>query len=228
MDSEHVAEWMLSRAVDSERACEVVGDYLESHPSAGRPHFWLSMAWLMLVFSWRSIVGVLLSPVVGVLLTAIPVFTVYTLLGQHGYPQPPSSTPVVQYYLGVSLLLWGATTFSAVRFGLRSVLTRVSFGAALLGGAASCFFWMPHGVVGILTTAIFFFLLCISSAPRRKAFAVLSLMISSTWLVAHLMDKVPNHLHGSTLVWSFAVFTLLIFVLEGGVASFFHKRLLES
>ena len=111
MDKANIAEWLLRRVVDPVRASELVGDQLEAHPAAGRGTFWISIARLLLIFSWRTLIGVAASPIVGLLLAlAFFFFRSSQPVGIVGL-SPTAVFHARNYLLGISILLWAVTFF---------------------------------------------------------------------------------------------------------------------
>jgi hypothetical protein len=173
MDKANAAEWLLRRVVDPVRASELVGDQLESHPAAGKLRFWISIAQLLLMFSWRTILGVAASPVVGLFRSlAFFVFAKSQPRGTVGLPEM-AIFHIKNYLLGVSALLWAATVFSLVRLGWHSTLTGVGFIASVLWSASLSFFWQwtPALILTILWVGLIVF--CVSGAKRRRALGIL-------------------------------------------------------
>jgi hypothetical protein len=196
MDKANVAEWILRRVVDSSRAAELVGDQLESHPSDGRLRFWLLIVRLFLVFSWPTLISYVLAVIGGLLFSFYPfllAMSVRAPWGHHGSPTPIFETI---YYLLLSVLLWVATTFSLVRFGFRSELSRVGLIGALLCTAAACLLWLPHVPAALLVLTIACALFYLSSSRRRRALGILSIVVALGWLTTRLLVHPPAWLRG--------------------------------
>ena len=225
MDRGNAAEWLLRRVVDAERAGELVGDQIESRPGAGMLRFWLSIGWLVWVFSWRTVVGMVVSPVAGVLLATGSFHMLSGQVGRLGYSQPSAAFFVEQYYLGISILLWMATAYSLVGFGVRNVLTLLSFLAALLGTAACCLFWLPYGKFACTAGAIGLLLLSLSDVKRRRALCILLCSVTGMWVTAYSLSRVfpyPNSVFGR---WQFLLAVFLVPLVEAGTVSWLQKRL---
>lgn len=232
MDKANAAEWILRRVVDSSRAAELVGDLLESHPADGRLRFWLSIARLVVVFCWPTLIGFVLAVVGGLLFSVYPFLVAVSRLAVRGHRGDGSWVFETIYYLLFSMLLWAAATFSLVRFGFRSELSRVGLIAALLCTAALCFLWLPHVrmVLLAMTVAVAFFYL--SSSQRRRALGVLSVVIALGWLTARLLVHVP---HGPQpfiipIIPRLQILSALGLVplVEVAASLFLHKRLLAE
>lgn len=152
MDSQiraNLAEWVLRRVVDPARASELVGDQLETQPGLGDVRFWLSIGWLVIVFSWRTVAGILAASIVGILLSWIPFAWALTRLWSielRPAGPPPDGGP----YIAISMLLWNAAIFFLIRFGMRSALTWIGLSWALLSTFAVCTFWIQNLNLSIL------------------------------------------------------------------------------
>jgi hypothetical protein len=230
VDKANAAEWILRRVVDSSRAAELVGDHLESRPADGRLRFWLSIARLFFVFSGPTLIGFVLSVIGGLLFSLYPFVVAISrramLTGHHGSPTPLFETI---YYLLISMLLWVATTFSLVRFGFRSELSRAGLIGASLCTAAACFLWLPHVPVVLLAMTVAVALFYLSSSQRRRALGILSVVIALGWLTARLLVHVP---HGSQPFiiprWQLLSAFGLVPLVEVAASLFLHKRLLAK
>jgi hypothetical protein len=229
VDKANAAEWILRRVVDSSRAVELVGDQLESHPADGRLRFWLSIAWLVVVFSGPTLIGFVLAVVGGLLFSGYPFVVAMSRRAMYGPRGDASWIFETIYYFLVSMLLWAAATFSLVRFGFRSELSRVGLAASLLCTAAACFLWLPHVPVVLLAITVAVALFYLSSSQRRRALGILSMVIALGWLTARLLVHVP---HGSQPFiiprWQLLSAFGLVPLVEVTASLFLHKRLLAK
>lgn len=199
MDKADFAEWLLHRVVDPDRASELVGDQLEAHPNAGQFRFWMSITQLFLIFSRRTILGIVVSPIAGSLIAVA-----FLILDT---PQAPkwlggSLTSLVNLWLcmfAVSILLWLATVFSLVRFGWRSTRTGIALMAAVLASTSTNFFRGEISVVVLIMLWAGFLVFCISSTTRRRALGSLSGAILAAWLTGFALavsSHDPNSVFG--------------------------------
>jgi hypothetical protein len=229
MDKANVAEWILRRVVDSSRAAELVGDQLESHPGDGRLRFWLLIVRLFLVFSWPTLISYVLAVIGGLLFSFYPFLVAMSrraLSGHHGSPTPIFETI---YYLFLSVLLWVATTFSLVRFGFRSELSRAGLIGALLCTAAACLLWLPHVPAALLVLTIACALFYLSSSRRRRALGILSIVIALGWLTTRLLIHPPRGSEGFFIPrWQLFWAMGLVPLVEATASLFLHKRLLAK
>jgi hypothetical protein len=226
MDKAKAAEWLLRRVVDRARASELVGDQLEAYPDAGGVRFWASISGLLLRFSWRSLLGMAASPVLG--LTIAMAFFIFTNPDSTGNLGLSDMTVfhVKTYLLGMSVLLWMATAFSLIRLGWRDVLTGVGMVASVLWSASIAFLWQrPSATVLILLWAAFF-VVCLSGAKRRRAFGILCSAVGVTWLAAFALSVFPHDPYSVFGKWQFLTAVLLAPILESRVTMGLYERLL--
>jgi hypothetical protein len=224
MDKANVAEWLLRRVVDPVRASELVGDQLESHPAAGRLRFWISIAQLSLMFSWRTIVGLAASPFMGLLLAIA--FFVFTNSQARDTVGLPATTvfQVKNYLLGVSILLWAATTFSLVRFSWRSALTCVGLIASVLWSASLSFFWQWTPAIVLTTLWVSFIVFCVNSAKRRRALGIICSAVFAAWLTAFALSNIARDPHSVFGKWQFFTALFLVPIVESSTTMFLHRK----
>jgi uncharacterized membrane protein len=228
MDKANAAEWLLRRVVDPVRASELVGDQLEAHPAAGRLRFWISIAQMFLMFSWRTIIGVAASPVVGLIL-ALAFFSFAN--SQTRVTVGLSETTVFHlkvYLLGVSVLLWAATVFSLVRLGWRSTLTGVGLIASLLWSTSLSFFWQWTPAIVLTILWVGFILFCVSSAKRRRALGILCGAVVAAWLTAFALSIFPRDPYSVFGKWQFLGALFLVPIVESRTTMFLHRKFIAS
>jgi hypothetical protein len=228
MDRANIAEWILRRVIEPDRASELVGDRLETRPAEGGFRFWLFIGGLVAVFSWRTVLGIAAAAIGGVFLSWTPFAGAFTRLYALDI-RAPGPPPSPGYYLAISLLLWSAAVFSLVRFGSRNDLTKVAWAWALLGAYAFCTFWMPNADVAILVGVTAFLLLFVWSSENRRALAVLLASIASGGLAMYLLFHIPINKLNLAPKWLETILflqLLLIVIVECETASFLHRKLL--
>jgi len=224
MDRTNAAEWILRRVVGSSRAAELVGDRIETCSGEGDLRFWLSISWLVVVFSFRTVAGLLAASIAGVLLSWTPFAFAFTRLYLIGIKSPGPLDP--GRYLAISMLMWIVAVFSLVRFGFRSQLTRIGLMGALLSMLAVCVFWLPYGIAAISVGAVGFFSFWIMNAKNRRTLAVLLLALASGGLMMFLLIRIPLNPRHSYAVWMLIPELFALVVVECGMASFLHRKLL--
>lgn len=228
MDKANVAEWLLRRVVDPVRASELVGDQLEAHPTAGRLRFWISIAQLLLMFSWRTIIGVAASPVVGLLL-ALAFFLFANPQSRNAVGLPETTVFHAKLYLlGVSILLWAATVFSLVRLGWRSTLTGIEFIASVLWSASLSFSWQWTPAIILTILWVGFIAFCLSSAKRRRILGILCSAVVAAWLTAFALSICPRDPYSTFGKWQGLTALFLVPIVESGTIMFLHRRFITS
>lgn len=228
MDKANVAEWLLRRVVDPIRASELVGDQLEAHPAAGGWRFWISMTRLLLVFSWRTLIGVAASPVVGLFVAfAFFFFGGSQRVGIVGL-SPMTVFHARNYLLGISVLLWAATAFSLARFGWPSTLTIVGLIMSTLCSVSLSYFWQwtPAIVLTILWAGFIAF--CISHAEWRRALGILCSAVLAAWLMAFALSNFPRDPHSVFGKWPGLAALLLVPIVESSITIFLHRKSIAS
>lgn len=229
MDKANAAEWLLRRVTDRVRASELVGDQLEVYFSADRLSFWIAIARLLLVFSWRTLVGIAVSPVGGILL-AVTSFAFGRSLpvNTQGLLQDSTVFSITLYLLGVAVLLWAATVFSMVRFGWRSTMTITGLMASVLCSASFCFFWSPAFTIVLAVMWVSFFIFSASSAKRRRAFGILVGAVAAAWLTGFVLSNLPRDPHSTFGKWQGIAAVLLVPIVESSITMFLHKKFITS
>jgi len=233
MDSQeraNIAEWILRRVVGPARASELVGDQLEIRPADSNPRFWLSIGWLVIVFSWRTVAGILAASFAGALLAWMPfawaLTRLWTLELRSDGPLPSGDV-----YITSSMLLWNAAVFFLIRFGFRSALTWIGLSWAMLSTFAVCTFWIPKVNLCTLIGAIALFLLFARNPQDRRALAVLLSTLASGGITMYVLFKIPFNPRALPLNWILAITLLqltLTVVAECAIASLLHRKLIAA
>lgn len=226
----NAAEWILRRVVGSARASELVGDRLESRPAEGNIRFWLSISWLVFVFSWRTVTGILAAVVAGVIFSWIPFAWSLVHLWAIGL-NPAGPPPNGGLYIAASMLLWNAAIFFMIRLGFRSDLTWISLSWALLSSFAVCTFWIQNVSPCILGGAIALLLLFLTNPKDRRALAVVFATVACGGAVVYSLFNIPYYPRALRGEWGLAILMLqllLTVVTECATASFLRNRFLAT
>jgi hypothetical protein len=228
MDSATAAEWLLRRVVDPVRASELVGDQLEAHPASGRLRFWISIGRLLLMFSWRTLIGVAASPVMGLLLVLTFLFfggvQTVGILGL-------SSMTVFHarnYLLGISILFWAVTSFSLVWLGWRSTLTGVGLVTSILWSATLTFFWQWTPAIVLTVLWAGFLVFCVSSKKRRRALGILCSAVVAAWLMAFALSNFHQDPHSVFGKWQGLAALFVVPIVESSITIFLHRKFIAS
>ena len=225
MDKANVAEWILRRVVNSERASELVGDRLEVSSESGPLRFWLYIAWLVFVFSWRTLAGLVAAVFVGIFLAFYPVGWIWARLDFSGLP-PLTRLTWINFVLH-SVLLWAEAGFCIVRFGPRNELSKLSLTAALLCTITAGCGWLPHISNILLVAAVCIVLFYLTNAVRRQVLGVWVAALSFGWITEyvlfHLQIALPR-IHIGASKWPLLLSAVLVPVVLGGVSSLLLRR----
>jgi hypothetical protein len=226
MDRANIAEWLLRQVVDPVRASEIVGDQLEARPTVGNLRFWISISLLLLRFSWRTLVGVAASPVMGVFLaSAFLVFVNPRLENTLGLSER-TVVHLQSYLIGVSVLLWAETVFSLVRLGWRNSLTCVGLIASALWSCSFAFFWQPAYAVVLTILWAGFFVFCLSSSKRRRTLAILCCSVLAAWLTAFALYAVFGDPYSVFGKWQAIAALFLVPIVESSTTMFLRRKLI--
>jgi hypothetical protein len=226
MDRGNAAEWLLCQVMSAERASELVGDILESKSNDEHTKFWGSIASLMIAFSWRTILGLFLSPFVSTLLAWLMLSLIIT---SNANTSPSRHDLSAQMYLfGISILLWEATVISLVRFKLRSAYVAVALAASLVCTVAAYCLFATHHLSTIICVGAIFLVFSASNRMRFKALGALLCTITISWLAAYGISEID---HSPNSIFSgFASLTALLVIpfVENSSTSFFCDKFLNQ
>jgi hypothetical protein len=65
MHSSSIAEWIVARFTDKQRAASMVGDLVELEPQKGPPWFWFSLVRVVISLAWRRCLAFIVAPYAG-------------------------------------------------------------------------------------------------------------------------------------------------------------------
>ena len=230
MHKDIVAEWLLRKVVDPMRASELVGDQLEAHPNGSSFKFWMAIAYLVVAFSRRTLVAMVLSPVAGLLLA----ITAFILLnGRSSGMEVTEMLPdalsfhVRSYLMGLSVLIWVGAVFSLMRFGWRSPLTVVGLIASVLWSGSLWFMFLPVPAAVLAILWLGFVIFCVSHAKRRRALGILCSVVLISWLTALTLSVVSHDPHNVFGKWQLVAAVILVPVIQGSISTALHRNFIE-
>ncbi len=226
--SPDLAELLLRQVVDPARAAECVGDQLEAHPSASHLRFWLAIARLFFVFSWRTLLGIAISPLSGILLALLAFLIASTQWKSTGTLPGTLAFHVKNYLAGVCALLWAGSAFALIRFGGRQLFPRLSLSASILGSVTLVYFDQPMPAIALTIAWAAFLLFCVLDRRRRQALATLAASIAAAWLVAFALSAIsqdPNSVFGK---WEFPAALILVPIAESSVVLSLNRKFRRS
>lgn len=225
MDRANVAEWLLRQVTDPVRASELVGDQLEAYPTAGRLRFWLSIAKLLLAFSWRTIVSVAISPVGGIIFTIASFFLLQSrFAGTPGLLPETTILHIQMYCLGISMLLWAVAVFSFVHFGWRNTLTGCGLIASILWSASFCFFRNPTVAVVLAMLWAGFLIFYVSSVKRRRCLGILFAAVITAWLTGFALSIWPHDPYSVFGLWQGLAALFLVPVVQSSTTVLLYRK----
>ncbi|HEY0794659.1 MAG TPA: hypothetical protein VGD64_02650 [Acidisarcina sp.] len=223
MDRAKAAEWLLRQVTNPVRASELVRDQLEASSAAPRSSFWLSIAKLLLAFSWRAIVGTAVSPLGGILLT-VTCFVVLPRTDTQGFLRDTTVSNILIYLLGISMLLWAVTVFSLVRYGWRDTLTPTGLLASILWSASFSFFWNPFFAIVLSIIWVSFLVFCASSANRRRSLGILLCAVVAGWVIAFGLSALTHDPYSVFGKWQLLTALFLVPTVETSTTMFLHRK----
>lgn len=226
MDRANAAEWLLCQVMSTERASELVGDILESRSNDRGTSFWISIASLMICFSWRTILGVFLSPLFSISLALLAFLLFAYAFGGASYIRPDSFAQM--YLFGISILFWEATVISLVRFKLRSPYIAVTLAACLACTVTTYCLFATHRFSIITSVDVIFLLFCASNRLRLRSLGALLCTITISWLTAYGLSEIDRDPHSIFSALSGLMELLVVPFVANSSTSFFCGRLLNE
>jgi hypothetical protein len=194
MDRAIVAEWIMARITNESRASEIIGDLLEARPAQGNLRFWFSVLVLLFALGWRPLLGLVFA-------YAFAIFCFFqespTLmkLNKQRFHFPFGSTEYLTSVrwlflterLGqVTILLWIVAGFSMVRFGIRTISSRMSVGTALMGMVLYSYLWIPAARPALLATSALALLIVLFKERWRQSVGIVLATVAIGWVVADI------------------------------------------
>lgn len=180
MRSVAVAEWVLARYAEKQRASAMMGDLLEQRERKGAWWFWRAYAGVLLAAAWRPLLAF-----VAAVFAAAQAWN-WLMNRQIGIWQTPvlQAELLVTTFLGVSG--WFVTVYSGVRYGVRDVLTQLAAVIALLSSTAMLFCRDERALLGWGGAAL---VVIVASAVIQKTrrVAIPFVVTSAAWSIAFLL-----------------------------------------
>lgn len=113
-----VAEWIIARLTDRNRAVAIIGDLLESVGEEKTFAFWLSVTGIVLSLSWRPIAGFVAAFFCNYFLLTLS-WHVYHPMGRISPAHDPSHIPFFNAFGLLIESLWIIAPYALVRYGFR-------------------------------------------------------------------------------------------------------------
>lgn len=200
MRSVAVAEWIVGRFTNKNRAASIIGDLVELKLQKGSLWFWLSLAGVVLSLTWRrpiAFVAAVLATFVwvwGYMCLVVPIWR------SHAYKLPEHSWMFASDVLGtIGTVLLMVLMYSAIRYGFRDGLTRLALVLTPIVAAAAVYCWWQYAVlavsivVGILVAAAY-----IANKQRVREVLAFTIVIvvgsAGSALASHVSSLYLHHL----------------------------------
>jgi hypothetical protein len=172
MRSTLMAEWIITRLTDRNRAAAIIGDRLESVGEEKTLAFWLSITGIVLSLSWRPIAGSAAAFFCNYFLLTLS-WRVYHPMGGISPAHDPSHIPLFNAFGLLIESLWKIAPYALVRYGFREKFAQLAVALAVLITALFWSWWIPSVAAAILAIVV---TIVISSAGfarcRKPLFAV--------------------------------------------------------
>jgi hypothetical protein len=229
MDRATAAEWMLARVVEQSRASEIMGDLLETRPEQGSLRFWLSVLGLLISFTWRPVVGLVLAYFAALFFLLFPLahsladLNQQRLLLQFGSAEYLSKVHWIFFISGfgnMTILFWIVAAFALVRFGIRNISTQMSMGLALVGTAFCLYLWIPAARPALLAISVLVLTIALIDEKRRQSLAIVLASVAIAWMAGHLCPFWPSHRAANALI--FGMLGIFLPIIEVAVFTYLH------
>jgi hypothetical protein len=141
MSSDSLAEFLIRFVEGRDRAAALVGDLVEIAQARGRIWFGFAVLRLLIARLWCPVVATIAALYAcNWLLFASSI----SLQGVHAYHRPPEVwMPFFQVVSAIGAVLCGSMLYSAIRYGLNDLYTRLAFVVACLCIFVTFAWWLP-------------------------------------------------------------------------------------
>jgi hypothetical protein len=214
MDKATFMEWLIRPFAGKDRAAAMLGDLLETDPSAGR--FWVSSFALLISVSWRPCTALALANA-SFSITWVGAFNGWVSISRHMWVNTGGTTtwaPNAEmigreaawaYLLGwVAQLECVSAVFALVLYGIRDTLTAIS---AVLGGLSIALCWfLPSAPLrtGLLCGLALAVVIALTATRKsRRALAILTLTTCASVVLGALMLRAGVSFHSPAVASAF-------------------------
>src|SRR5665213_1211103 len=150
MRSHAVAEWIVGRVTDKGRAASILGDLEELTPQKGRLWFWLSFVGIVLSLTWRRPIAFAAAVLATFVWAWGYSYLVMSIWRSHAYKLPEHSWMFASNVLGrIGTVLLTALMYSAIRYGVRDGLTRLTLVLTPIVAATVIYCWWQPEVLAV-------------------------------------------------------------------------------
>ncbi len=171
-----LAEWVLARLTGRVRAAAIVGDLVEVSSAKGRTWLWFSIIRVILAHLWRRPVAFIAAFYAGNWIFSrfqIMVFGIHAQRNPHHTPQP-----ALDILSLISSLLWIASIYSVIRFGLRDRFAQLGLAIVSIMTVAVFYWWQPRVLAACVAAAVSALLLAGRDREGRRTAAALPVMLA--------------------------------------------------
>ncbi|WP_035350140.1 hypothetical protein [Edaphobacter aggregans] len=203
MHSSSIAEWIVVRFTDKQRAASMVGDLLELEPHKGLLWFWLSLVRVVISLAWRRSLAFVVAPYAGLwILGKLAAVLRDTYLrhappGTWGVPGNLTLLPIAGAFF------WMVLLYTAIRYGLRDRVTQLVL--ALAGLITAVVYCWGQPIVLAVCMALGICVLAVSIMRREYRKATMVLLVAAStglggWILAgFLATKYQHHVYPGLL-----------------------------
>jgi hypothetical protein len=203
MHSSSIAEWIVARFTDKQRAASIMGDLLELEPRKGRLWLLLSLFRVVISVAWRRSLAFIVAPYVGLWMLGRLAAALQNSYLRHappgtwGVPGNLSLLPIAGAFLWMMLL------YTAIRYGVRDRLTQLVL--ALAGMITAVVYGWGQPIVLAVCMALGVCVVAVSAIGRKYRRAVMVLLVAwltgfGNWMLAmFLAFKYQHHIHPALL-----------------------------
>jgi hypothetical protein len=196
MHSSSIAEWIVARVTDKQRAASMVGDLVELEPQKGPLWFWLSLVRVVLSLAWRRCLAFIVAPYAGLWMLGKLPAALHNSYLRHA---PPGTwgVPGNLYLLAiVGAFLWMMLLYTAIQYGVRDRLTQLVL--ALVGMITAVVYGWGQPIALAVCIALGVCVLAASAIGREYRRAVMVLLVAwltgfGGWMLAMFLGYKYQH-----------------------------------
>jgi hypothetical protein len=203
MHSSSIAEWIVARFTDKQRAVSMVGDLVELEPQKGPLWFWLSLIRVVISLAWRRSLAFIVASYAGLWMLGKLAAVLQNSYLRHAPPGTWGVPGDLQLLPIVGAFLWMLLLYTAIRYGVRDRLTQLVLALAGMITAVVYGWGQPIALaIGIALGVCVLAALAIGREYRRAVMVLLVAWLtgSGSWMLAmFLASKYQHHVHPGLL-----------------------------
>lgn len=175
MRKAEIAEWILCRLTNSDRAASIVGDLIEQQ--RGTAWFWRAIVMVAGSLAWRPAIAFVVSFYTGMCTMGVFDMAVYGIHVKH-VPDVFPWEPIFFCTTLIGSALWTASMYALIRHGLRDDATQLALIWTGLITAFQYFWWQPVVLIACIGAAMFTVATSVLQEKRRKVALVVFFTIA--------------------------------------------------